>query len=81
MIAAFDSATHYTTNRRIKCHKMQFNEHCLLVGESSYVLQDASGELELKCSLQESLRRARTRPLFTVSLLELKYRIFIILLC
>ena len=44
------------------------------------MLQDASGELELKCSLQESLRRARTRPLFTVSQLELKYRNFIILL-
>ena len=42
------------------------------IDESGYLLQDLSGEAELKCSLQESVRRARTQPLFAVSWLGKK---------
>ena len=39
-------------------------------GESMYMLQDPEGEREMKCSLAQSLSRARIHKLFAVSIVN-----------
>jgi len=40
---------------------------CCYSDEGPYALKDTEGEKEMKCTLAESLARARAQPLFAVS--------------
>ena len=43
------------------------NGQCVFPEEEKYQLKDEAGEREVGCNLQESLRRAKTSPIFQVN--------------